>query len=49
MKRSYKRGRMLQHIALRDALTTLADLHKIAYARKPSGSVKGEGGRATTR
>ena len=38
-----------EHIALRDALTTLADLHKIAYARKPSGSVSGEGGRATTR
>jgi hypothetical protein len=36
-----------EHIALRDALTTLADLHKIAYARKPSASVSGEGGRAT--
>ena len=35
-----------EHIALRDALITLAELHKIAYARKPSARVSGEGGRA---
>ena len=44
-----KRGSISEHIALRDALTTLADLNKIACGRKPSGSVSGEGGRATTR
>jgi len=36
-----------EHIALRDALTTLADLQKVAYARKPGGSVGGQAGRAT--
>jgi hypothetical protein len=40
-------GGISEYIALRDALTTLADLYKIAYARKPSASVTGEGGRAT--
>ena len=35
-----------EHIALRDALTTLAELYKIAYVRKPSASISGEGGRA---
>jgi len=40
-------GGISEYIALRDALTTLADLYKIAYARKPSASVSGEGGRAT--
>ena len=39
-------GTISEHIALRDALTTLAELHKIIYARKPSASVSGEGGRA---
>jgi hypothetical protein len=34
-----------EYIALRDALTTLADLHKIAYARKPSASISGQGRR----
>ena len=32
-------GGISEYIALRDALTTLADLHKIAYARKPSALV----------
>ncbi len=41
-------GNISERIALRDALTTLADLYKIAYARKASGRVSGEGGRATT-
>ena len=38
-------GRISEYIALRDALTTLADLHKIAYARKPSASISGQGRR----
>jgi hypothetical protein len=33
-----------ERVALRNALTTLADLHKIAYTRKPNRSVKREGG-----
>jgi hypothetical protein len=37
-----------ERVALRNALTTLADLQKIAYARKPSGSVRRESGRATS-
>ena len=35
-----------ERLALRNALETLADLQKIAYTRKPSGSVSREGGRA---
>lgn len=35
-----------ERIALRDALTTLAELHKIAYTRKASASLGREGGRA---
>jgi hypothetical protein len=35
-----------ERIALRNALTTLADLQKIAYARKPSERVSRESGRA---
>ena len=35
-------GGISEYIALRDALTTLADLYKIAYARKPGVSVSGE-------
>ncbi len=35
-----------ERVALRNALTTLADLRKIAYARKPSGRVSRESGRA---
>src|SRR4029077_4469609 len=35
-----------ERVALRNALTTLADLQKIAYARKPSGSVRRESGQA---
>jgi len=35
-----------ERVALRNALTTLADLQKIAYARKPSTSVRGESGQA---
>ena len=40
-------GGISEYIALRDALTTLADLYKIAYPRKPSVSVSGKVGRAT--
>jgi hypothetical protein len=36
-----------EHIALRDALSTLADLYRIAYARKPSARASGGSGRAT--
>jgi hypothetical protein len=39
--------RISEHIALRDALTTLADLYRIAYARKPSARASGGSGRAT--
>jgi hypothetical protein len=35
-----------ERLALSNALATLADLQKIAYARKPSGSVMREGGQA---
>ena len=35
-----------ERVALRNALTTLADLQRIAYARKPSGSVGRERGQA---
>jgi hypothetical protein len=35
-----------ERIALRDALTTLAELYRIVYAQKPSASVSGQGGRA---
>ena len=35
-----------ERLALRNALTTLADLQKIAYARKPSGKVSRENGQA---
>ena len=35
-----------ERVALRNALTTLADLQKVAYARKPSGSVGRERGQA---
>jgi hypothetical protein len=35
-----------ERVALRNALSTLADLQKIANARKPSGSVRRERGQA---
>ena len=35
-----------ERVALRNALTTLTDLQKIAYARKPSSSVSRESGQA---
>jgi len=45
MKDQNENGRSIsEHIALRDALTTLADLYKIAYARKPSASASVGGG-----
>src|SRR5713226_7236861 len=37
-----------ERVALRNALTTLADLHNIAYARKPSRSVSRQSGQAIT-
>ena len=39
-------GSISERVALRNALTTLADLQKIAYARKPSGRVSRESGQA---
>ena len=39
-------GSISERVALRNALTTLADLQRIAYARKPSGRVRREGGQA---
>jgi hypothetical protein len=39
-------GSISERIALRNALTTLADLQKIADARKPSGGVRRESGQA---
>ena len=39
-------GSISERVALRNALTTLADLQRIAHARKPSGSVRHEGGHA---
>ena len=41
-------GSVSERVALRNALTTLADLQKIAYARKPSGRVSRESGQAVS-
>ncbi len=43
-------GRIIsERIALSDALTTLAELHKIVYARKASASVRRQDGAAAGR
>jgi hypothetical protein len=39
-------GSISERVALRNALTVLADLQKIAYARKPSGRVNRENDQA---
>ena len=39
-------GSISERLALRNALDTLADLQKIAYARKPSGRVSRQSGQA---
>jgi hypothetical protein len=39
-------GSISEGVALRNALTTLADLQKVANARKPSGRVSRDSGRA---
>ena len=39
-------GSISERVALRNALTTLADLQKIAHVRKPSGRVSRESGQA---
>jgi hypothetical protein len=39
-------GSISERVALRNALTTLADLQRIAHARKPSGRVGRESNRA---
>jgi hypothetical protein len=36
-------GSISERVALRNALTTLADLQKIAYARKPRGGLVAKG------
>ena len=38
-------GNISENIALRDALTTLSELHKLVYAPKRSAGVSGEGRR----
>lgn len=45
-KEQSESGRTIsERIALSDALTTLTELHRIVYARKPSARAGGEGGR----
>lgn len=46
LQKDEQAGSISERVALRNALATLADLQKIAYARKPSGRVSREGGRA---
>jgi hypothetical protein len=47
LKDQSESGRIIsERIALSDALTTLAELHTIIYARKPSTSARGQSGRA---
>ena len=47
MKDQSESGRTIsERIALSDALTTLAELHKIVYARKTGASVSSQPGRA---
>ena len=41
-------GSISERVALRNALTTLADLQKIASARKPSGRISRGGGQAVS-
>ena len=41
-------GSISERLALRNALSTLADLQKIAYVRKPSGRVSRASGQATS-
>jgi hypothetical protein len=45
LQKDEQAGSVSERVALRNALTTLADLQKIAYTRKPSRSVRGESGR----
>jgi hypothetical protein len=49
MNQEGESGRDLsERIALNDALITLTELHKIVYARKASGHIGGESGRAAS-
>jgi hypothetical protein len=41
-------GSISEHVALRNALTTLADLQKMASARKPNGAINRGSGQAIT-
>jgi hypothetical protein len=42
-------GSISERLALRNALSTLADLQKLAYARKPNGRVSRQSGQAVSR
>jgi hypothetical protein len=46
LQKDEQAGSTSERVALRNALTTLADLQKIAYTRKPSGRVSRDSGRA---
>ncbi len=44
LQKGEQAGSISERLALRNALETLADLQKIAFTRKPPGSVRREGG-----
>ena len=46
LQKDEQEGSISERLALRNALETLADLQRIAHARKHSGSVRREGGQA---
>jgi hypothetical protein len=46
LQKDEQAGSSSERVALRNALSTLADLQKIAFTRKPTGSVRHEGGQA---
>ena len=46
LQKDEQAGSISERLALRNALTTLVDLQKVANARKPSGSVRRERGQA---
>ncbi len=46
LQKDEQAGSISERVALRNALTTLTDLQKIAYARKPNGRVSRESGQA---
>ena len=46
LQKDEQAGSISERLALRNALETLADLQKIAFTRKPTRSVRREGGQA---